>query len=247
MPIITHLANTKKFKMDIGTQKKLSPLLGRLGGLKKGLVSSVESTYDFLCDYNSLVKEISSLLDTDYSSFLAREEAVVGQGPVRRGINRHKIIKEKLYQFVSTMEQIHTLEDNVAPVGKLYTSISDVELKNRCEDILSANDNFDRVINQATLVLENRIRAKANLENSDRGVALVNKALNSDIERSILIVSEDPTEHTGFCDICRGIMTAYRNPTHHFLTEYSREDALKVCVFIDHLLLLIDNSQLKDG
>jgi hypothetical protein len=36
-------------------------------------------------------------------------------------------------------------------------------------------------------------------------------------------------------------MLAFRNPTHHHIADtYSREDALKVCAFIDNLLGTID-------
>jgi hypothetical protein len=39
--------------------------------------------------------------------------------------------------------------------------LSDLELRERCEDLLLASANFDRATNQATLVLEDRIRKKS--------------------------------------------------------------------------------------
>ncbi len=39
-------------------------------------------------------------------------------------------------------------------------------------------------------------------------------------------------------------MGAFRNPTHHRTTDrFSREDALKVCAFIDNLLRAIDEAE----
>jgi len=234
--------------MDIETQKKLKPLMGRLKGLKRVLDSSIVCSEEFLADYNALVIEIGSLLDTDLSSFFAHEKSVSGLGVEYRGNSRRMIVNEKFYQFIFTLEESFPLTDTVAPVGRLFTSISDSELKERCEDILSAEDNYDRVINQATLVLEDRIRKKSKLGKGSFGVGLVNNALNTNLNKTILKISEDQEEHEGICHICRGIMMTYRNPTHHFITnQYSREDALRVCVFIDHILYLIDNSQLKEN
>jgi len=43
--------------------------------------------------------------------------------------------------------------------------IEDQQLRSRCQDILMASANFDRPINQATLVLEDRIRKPSPLQN----------------------------------------------------------------------------------
>lgn len=111
---------------------------------------------------------------------------------------------------------------------------------------MSSPGNFDRVINQATLVMEDRIRKKSKLEKNDIGVALVNKALNSDSTKSKLIISDNADYRRGICDICRGIMAAYRNDTHHYLSSsYTREDALIVCSFINGLLKMINAAKLS--
>lgn len=134
-------------------------------------------------------------------------------------------------------------EGQILDPKALYAAIQDQVLKERCLDILSAKNHFDRVVNQATLVLEDRIRERSRVEGLE-GVNLVNKALNSKLEKSILKVSDDPSIHEGICHICRGIMLAFRNPTHHKIIEgYTRADALKVCAFIDNLLCLIENAK----
>lgn len=126
----------------------------------------------------------------------------------------------------------------------IYAALRDQELRERCSDLLTASTNFDRVVNQATLVLEDRIRKRSGL-NDLQGVGLVNKALNSKRDDSILKVSNDPQIHEGICHICRGIVLAFRNPTHHQIIEaYSREDALKLCAFIDNLLSIIEQATL---
>jgi hypothetical protein len=102
-------------------------------------------------------------------------------------------------------------------------------------------------VNQATLVLEDRIRSKAKKGTGSHGVDLVNEVLKTKISDTVLRVSDDPGEHEGFCHICRGVVGAFRNPTHHRLIEsMTREEALKVCAFIDNLLRVIDQATLKN-
>ena len=149
-------------------------------------------------------------------------------------------------QLVSYLELGHSVGTQVVEIGSLYNSIRDSQLRDRCSDLLSAPGNFDRVINQATLVLEDRIRKKASGDNSLTGVQLINQVLKPDPGSSILKVSENRNEHEGICHICRGLMQAFRNPTHHQLIEkFSREDALKVCAFIDDILRMIDEAEVR--
>ncbi|TKW61765.1 MAG: hypothetical protein DI628_03850 [Blastochloris viridis] len=154
------------------------------------------------------------------------------------------IVRLKLCQTLSFLEVIHNLSQELIEIGTLFNSIQDEELRNRCADLLSARDHFDRAINQATLVLEDRIRRKSNNKDGLTGTPLVNKVLNTDLSKTVLKLSNDEGEHEGFCHIIRGIMGAFRNETHHHVTErFSREDALKVCSFIDNILKIISNSE----
>jgi uncharacterized protein (TIGR02391 family) len=120
--------------------------------------------------------------------------------------------------------------------------IQDSELRSRCTDILLALGNFDRPINQATQVLEERIRTKSQPSKKMVGENLVNFAFNEDLTRSVLVVaSNDPEDQRGFTQMLRGVVPSFRNRTHHHLTNsFSREDALRVCGFIDVLLRVVD-------
>lgn len=121
--------------------------------------------------------------------------------------------------------------------------IQDQELKNRCQDLLLAPSSFDRPINQATLVLEDRIRKKAQPSRQLVGVDLVNYAFKGDLSITVLKVSDNPGEQDGFANILRGMALSFRNLTHHHITStFTREEALRVCGFIDVLLKIIDNS-----
>jgi len=127
--------------------------------------------------------------------------------------------------------------------------VQDPELRERCQDMLMASRNFDRAINQATQVLENRIRKKARPEKRLVGEALVGFAFSPDSTKSVLqIASGDPEDQRGYTQILRGVVPAFRNKTHHhIINDFSREDALRVCGFIDVLLRAVDCSQRKNN
>lgn len=122
--------------------------------------------------------------------------------------------------------------------------IEDQELRSRCQDILMASANFDRPINQATLVLEDRIRKKAQPTAKLVGENLVGYAFNEEISKTVLrVASNDADDQRGFTQILRGVVAAFRNKTHHHVVNsFSRQEAMRVCGFIGVLLRIIDNS-----
>jgi uncharacterized protein (TIGR02391 family) len=121
--------------------------------------------------------------------------------------------------------------------------LQDDTLRGRCLDNLLGNRNFDIAINQATLVLEDRIRTKAQPLSKLVGENLVNYAFNEDVSRTVLRVSTNQDEQRGFTQIIRGIVPAFRNLTHHHVTtKFSREDGMRVCGFIDVLLRVVDKA-----
>lgn len=122
--------------------------------------------------------------------------------------------------------------------------IDDIELRGRCGDLLLASTHFDRPINQATLVLEDRIRTKAALKEKMEGIKLMNAAFNSDLSKTVLQVSTNTDEQDGLASILRGVVLAFRNPTHHqVINTFSRQQALKICGLVDVLLKIVDGSQ----
>jgi hypothetical protein len=226
--------------MDINNLKKL---YGRLRGIKELIAVQYEFPMELGGDYNNLTDAISKEVGQDLSSFKLTCQPRL-QEYTGKTYYIQDDIRPKLLQLVSYLEYGYNLSQNVIEIGSLYNSITDEELKSRCSDILTAPSNFDRPINQATLILEDRIRKKSKTTEPLNGVALVNKLLNTDLSKTILKISDDKDEHEGICHICRGIMQAFRNPTHHhILDKYTREQALKVCAFIDDLLHLIDDAQ----
>lgn len=132
--------------------------------------------------------------------------------------------------------------------------IHDGELRNRCADLLGAPGAFDRVIREATTILENRIRSKASHETLSRlipnsadqtGENLVNKLLSPD--NPVLVISSDKGKRVSFYKILIGALSYLRNPYHHQIdsaTEWSW--AWSTVGFIDRLLSDVDSCSVEN-
>ncbi len=188
-------------------------------------------------DFNKLAAQAGEILGEPTKDF------ELPRGAFRNGRCSAEEVTSKLNQLVSYVEYTQHVGSEIVQLGSIYNSIQDEQLKARCADLLSAPGNFDRVINQSTLVLEDRIRAKSGSSTGVVGVALVNEVVKGDPQKSVLKFSNDKNEQDGCASILRGVVGAYRNPTHHHLLDHiTREDALKVCAFIDGLLKIVDGA-----
>ena len=118
--------------------------------------------------------------------------------------------------------------------------LTDGVLRARCADLLRRPKNFDRAVAQATTVLEARVRTRSGIKGTT-GVPLVTRAINPDPDKAVLVVSTNKDEQEGFFNLCKGVMLWFRNPTHHHLdTELTREEALRICAFVDLLLPTVE-------
>lgn len=122
----------------------------------------------------------------------------------------------------------------------LLEIIQDSELRDRCADLIKRPRNHDRVFREATTLLEHRVRTLSKITQRLNPQALMGKALAPDPTRAILVVSSDASEQEGFYKICSGIESAFRNRTHHEVSDkLTRHDAIKFCGFIDSLLQIL--------
>ena len=155
-------------------------------------------------------------------------------------------VKSKAMQLLGFLEYGYGVEERKLEVESLFKAIHDRELQERCGDLILGDGPFDRVINQATLVLEDRLRNRAGLDRTHFGPGLVNAAVKSDPAEALIVFSTIKAEQEGYANILRGLMQALRNETHHTVADnFSREDALSICGFIDRILRLIDQSVVK--
>lgn len=230
-------------------KKKIVKIYTLIKGIHQGIKETEydlvdENTYEL---YNSLIEDIYVITNDQYFKMLKIEYEDIGNYGNERKCTKYlfltRIIPAK--DYINDI-YIDTKEEVIQKVGALYNSIQDTQLQKRCGDILlEASGAFDRVINQATQILEDRIKKKAGLEETTLiGLPLVSKAIHSKLENTILKFSDNSDIQEQYSALFKGIIGVYRNPTHHGLEfECSREDALKFCSYIDLLLNEVANSE----
>lgn len=184
-------------------------------------------------DYDKVVDEVREILGEPTDVFKLPPQAF--QSFEGSSCCIQDEVLNKLNQLISYLEYTQHVGTEIIQIGSIFNSIQDAQLKSRCADLLSAPGNFDRVINQATQVL------KSGATSGLVGAALINQMVKGDSRATVLKFSDDKNEQEGYANILRGIVGAYRNPTHHHVLDHNtREDALKVCAFIDGLLKVVD-------
>jgi len=224
---------------------KLRMLYGSLIGMREALALTSQLFYKILGDdYSTTVQDLAVLLAQDLSRFQLPEGIYDKYGYESLLQAKKGFLEGKVIPLISFLEYGYHLNEEVVEVGTLYGSLEDEELRGRCADILSARNNFDRVVNQATMVLEDRVRRKARDSSGLTGTQLVNTYVKAKPEESKIVFSSDPDEQDGFSNVLRGMMLAFRNPTHHSPSDtWTREDALKVCTFVDYLLKRLNEAK----
>ena len=120
----------------------------------------------------------------------------------------------------------------------LPSLVADDELRRRCEDLLVADAHYDRVIREACVILENRVRTAIGADKSVIGTALMEQAFSP--KKGPLRLSDHDQEQLGAMQIYRGIMAFFRNAAGHSLIDnYGQEDALRFVILVDLLLKTI--------
>lgn len=227
--------------IDMG---KLRMLYGSLVGIREALAQCYQLFRKTLGDdYSAVVQKLAGLLGEDLSQFVLPADIYAEYSNITPPGAPKEYLAGKLFPLIAFLEYGYHLNEEVAEIGTLYGSLEDEELSSRCSDILSARNHFDRVVSEATLVLENRIRHKARDSSGLTGTQLVNTHVKANPQDSTIVISSDPDEQEGFSHVLRGVMFAFRNTTHHSPSEtWTREDALKVCAFIDYLLKRLEEA-----
>ncbi|MFQ9298276.1 MAG: TIGR02391 family protein [Clostridia bacterium] len=194
--------------------------------------------------FNYLLDKLLNLTGDEYfKMYKVEKNDYYNERTCRKEIYLIKILP--MVEYIKN-EYIETTEETIQKVGALYNSIEDTELQKRCGDILlESSGAFDRVINQATQILEDRIKKKSGLQETTLiGLSLVSKAIHSRLDLTILKFSDNADIQEKYAALFKGIIGVYRNPTHHGLDyECSREDALKFCAYIDLLLKEVEKSE----
>jgi len=226
-------------------RSKLRSVYAQLKGLERATAGVLPLRGSIGRNYNDLVAQMSGVTSEDWSSLRLGAEGFYRSSGSDDFLHS-EVFRSKLLQATSLLEEHYFVSKEVVEIGTLYNAIREEELRSRTADLLSAPANFDRPINQATLVLEDRIRKKSGDKSGWTGVQLINAVIRPKVAESKLMLSTDDQEQDGYANMMRGMMLAFRNPTHHSLVDsFTREDALKVVAFIDKLLRVIDTAKVR--
>lgn len=168
------------------------------------------------------------------------------QAAIRDALNKPEPVTRRAGSTkVSKAVEKHSASRRDILKAAIELLIHDQQLRSKCADILLARANYDRPINQATLVLEDRIRKKVKPPTPMVGETLVNYAFNEKLEKTRLqVASAQAEEQRGITIILRGFVPAFRNTTHHHIVDtFTQEDAIRTCAFIDFLLRVVDSTK----
>lgn len=95
---------------------------------------------------------------------------------------------------------------------------------------------YRKAVSEALLTLETRIRSTLGLPDTYTGAALITEAKTKGVFKRTV-----PAEEEGLYFLFMGAIKWLRNPTGHRKVEYSKEDAVKIVLFTDHLIKLFDD------
>ncbi|MHB9091852.1 MAG: TIGR02391 family protein, partial [Chloroflexota bacterium] len=119
--------------------------------------------------------------------------------------------------------------------------IVDEELRRRCADLLAAEGDYDRVIREACVVLEDRVRVTIGADHSVVGTPLMERAFG---KSGPLQLSNVEQEQTGAMQFYRGTMAFFRNAAGHRLSDtYTQEDVLRYVAWVDLLLKMVSTAR----
>ena len=101
---------------------------------------------------------------------------------------------------------------------------------------------YDTAIFQAFKEVEVRVRKKATLQNSDIGVALMQKAFRPGPPPGPLTdQSAEPSEQVGLMNLFTGAMGVFKNPSsHRTVSVTDPKEVADVIMFANHLLRIVD-------
>ena len=174
----------------------------RLCGLRDALALEMNPyvSRDYIDDYQSILGSLRQEVDDEFSGFdLPRHVFTENSDPEYQA--DRSALRIKFLQIISYLESVHRASNRIVEIGSVYNLIKDEVLKSRCSDLLSANGHFDRVINQATQVLEERIRSKLPDLGTDGGSTLVGKAINNNPDKTRLRFSNVGARTRRLCSL----------------------------------------------
>lgn len=177
--------------------KQVQIALGRLRAIRPALITGTGVVDVEVVDDFHRILDLATAAGVDIIAF-KMPSSTKSSVPNSRAWYPRAVFLSKLEQAIAQLTSVESVDDTqVVRAGTLFTSIADSELRDRCSDLLTAKTHFDRAINQATQVLEDRIRRRVGQAGTGlTGTDLVNRTIRSDFAKTILVLSSEATSFT---------------------------------------------------
>ena len=124
-------------------------------------------------------------------------------------------------------------------------TLQDVELRERCQDVLMRTRMFDSMVRDAIAVLETRLRNLPDIEASHRRRDLAVSALSP--RAGAYVLGEDEGQQESAQLLYQGILGFFGNPFLHGLRDIEPIRARQIVGFIDTLLHLLSQVERRAG
>lgn len=155
---------------------------------------------------------------------------------MRESARRKHAKDNKIDQMISS-EKIILKTENL--------EILDDELRKRCLKLLRGDDfenQLDTVVREMSVILESRIRSRAEIKDKSTGPALMGKAFGGD--NPILTFSDDKDLQESAHLLYRGYSGFVRNEVmHKIITTFTKERVIQLLGFVDYLLFLLTQTK----
>ena len=128
---------------------------------------------------------------------------------------------------------------------RLEEVLKNQELLFRCLGPFNDQD-YELAVFKAFRFVEESVRAKAGLSESDIGVSLMSKAFSPSRGRLVIPACVSPAEQEGVHSLFRGAIAFFKNPSSHRTVNYeNRLVAIQAIVVAELLLNILSTAQLK--
>ena len=128
---------------------------------------------------------------------------------------------------------------------RLEEAVKNHELLFRCLGPFNDQD-YELAVFKAFRFVEESVRAKAGLGESDIGVNLMSKAFSPNRRKLVIPACVSPAEQEGVHSLFRGAIAFFKNPSSHRTVNYeNRLVAIQAIVVAELLLSILSTAQLR--
>jgi len=194
---------------------------------------------NFPDDFKKLFPEGESQLDV-------RDETTEILAPVEQALrNMHEEIARLRDENLNLRTEIANLQKILIKREAYHHIIVDEELRRKCEEFMKNPDTYPEAILRATKLLEDRLMkiVGSRVTATSYGKPMVEHMLSAKSGR--LIISDEPNEQDGICNLFKGSVQYMRNPVAHKNISYTDIQAWQVIIFVDYLLGLLGQAKLR--